>query len=232
MRVAVTARHIGAARQSGRTPARRSPGQTLVRVETVGICGSDLHLYRDELGDSHVGLLPRIMGHEFSAIVKQADPAGSALHPAIGSRCGRCSHAERVTRAATDGPTCAPACGSSASTTTARCRSCSLSRPPTSSRHPPSRRAKPHSSNPSPSRPRRQPWPGRRRRAGSSSSGRVRSGPPPPSLRRLRRRGSRRRSGRRPARAGQLVGVRGRLGRRDESSGGSPPTVDPRGRTW
>lgn len=62
-------------------PGPPQPGETLVRVETVGICGSDLHLYRDELGDSHVGLLPRIMGHEFSAIVEQADPAGSAFHP-------------------------------------------------------------------------------------------------------------------------------------------------------
>ena len=72
-------------------PARRS-----LRVETVGICGSDLHLYRDELGDSHVGLLPRIMGHEFSAVVEQIDPAGSDFQP--GDRvamwpmlpCGRC----------------------------------------------------------------------------------------------------------------------------------------------
>ena len=31
-------------------PGPPEPGQTLVRVETVGICGSDLHLYRDELG--------------------------------------------------------------------------------------------------------------------------------------------------------------------------------------
>jgi L-gulonate 5-dehydrogenase len=60
-------------------PGPPRPGQTLVRVETVGICGSDLHLYHDELGQSHAGLLPRIMGHEFSAIVDQADPAGSTL---------------------------------------------------------------------------------------------------------------------------------------------------------
>ena len=46
-------------------PCPPKPGQTLVRVETVGICGSDLHLYRDQLGDSHVGLLPRMTGHEF-----------------------------------------------------------------------------------------------------------------------------------------------------------------------
>ena len=62
-------------------PGSPEPGQTVVRVETVGICGSDLHLYRDELGDSHVGLLPRVMGHEFSAVVEQIDPAGSDFHP-------------------------------------------------------------------------------------------------------------------------------------------------------
>ncbi len=77
-------------------PSPPAPGQTVVRVETVGICGSDLHLYRNELGDSHVGLLPRIMGHEFSAVVEHVDPAGSDLRP--GDRvamwpmlpCGRC----------------------------------------------------------------------------------------------------------------------------------------------
>ena len=62
-------------------PSPPAPGQTVVRVETVGICGSDLHLYRNELGDSHVGLLPRIMGHEFSAVVEHVDPAGSDLRP-------------------------------------------------------------------------------------------------------------------------------------------------------
>ena len=97
MKVAVTTAPRSRRRSTnGRTRARPAPGQTVVRVETVGICGSDLHLYRDELGDSHVGLLPRIMGHEFSAVVEQVDPAGSDLQP--GDRvamwpmlpCGRC----------------------------------------------------------------------------------------------------------------------------------------------
>ena len=52
-------------------PGPPEPGQTLVRVETVGICGSD-HLYRDELGDSHIGLLPldhgpRVLGDRRAA---------------------------------------------------------------------------------------------------------------------------------------------------------------------
>ena len=81
MRVAVTAAPHRVLLEERSDPGPPEAGQTLVRVETVGICGSDLHLYRDELGDSHVGLLPRIMGHEFSAIVEQADPAGSVLQP-------------------------------------------------------------------------------------------------------------------------------------------------------
>ena len=81
MRVAVTAAPRSVLVEERPEPSPPGPGQTLVRVEMVGICGSDLHLYRDELGESHVGLLPRVMGHEFSAIVEQADPAGSALQP-------------------------------------------------------------------------------------------------------------------------------------------------------
>ncbi|MGY1592231.1 zinc-binding dehydrogenase [Geodermatophilus sp. SYSU D00708] len=76
-------------------PGPPGPGQTLLRVETVGICGSDLHLYRADLGPSHDGLLPRVQGHEFSAVVATADPAGG---PAVGERvavwpvlpCGEC----------------------------------------------------------------------------------------------------------------------------------------------
>ncbi|SFL44022.1 zinc-binding dehydrogenase [Geodermatophilus ruber] len=76
-------------------PGPPGPGQTLLRVETVGICGSDLHLYRADLGPSHDGLLPRVQGHEFSAVVATADPAGG---PAAGERvavwpvlpCGAC----------------------------------------------------------------------------------------------------------------------------------------------
>ncbi|WP_448608768.1 zinc-binding dehydrogenase [Geodermatophilus sp. URMC 60] len=76
-------------------PGPPGPGQTLLRVETVGICGSDVHLYRADLGPSHDGLLPRVQGHEFSAVVAAPDPAGG---PATGERvaawpvlpCGEC----------------------------------------------------------------------------------------------------------------------------------------------
>jgi threonine dehydrogenase-like Zn-dependent dehydrogenase len=81
MKVAVTAAPRRVRLEDRPEPGPPGPGQTVVRVETVGICGSDLHLYRDELGDSHAGLLPRVMGHEFSAVVEQADPDGSDLAP-------------------------------------------------------------------------------------------------------------------------------------------------------
>jgi threonine dehydrogenase-like Zn-dependent dehydrogenase len=86
------------------SPARPEPGQTLLRVEMVGICGSDLHLFHGDLGPAHEGLLPRVMGHEFSAVVAEADPTGSGPPPATRVAvwpvlaCGRCRpcRAERV----------------------------------------------------------------------------------------------------------------------------------------
>lgn len=77
-------------------PGPPGPGRTLLRVEMVGICGSDLHLFRADLGPSHDGLLPRVQGHEFSAVVAAADPTGNG--PAVGTRvavwpvrpCGAC----------------------------------------------------------------------------------------------------------------------------------------------
>ncbi|MCH0759572.1 alcohol dehydrogenase catalytic domain-containing protein, partial [Klebsiella pneumoniae] len=71
-------------------------GRTLLRVEVVGLCASDLHLYRDDLGPSHDGLFPLVQGHEFAAVVEAVDPAGSpftigdrvAVWPVTG--CGRC----------------------------------------------------------------------------------------------------------------------------------------------
>ncbi|MDY7104777.1 MAG: alcohol dehydrogenase catalytic domain-containing protein [Actinomycetota bacterium] len=82
-------------------PPAPAPGETILRIEAVGICGSDLHLYRGDLGESHHGLLPRVQGHEVSAVVEVPDPAGPApgcAELAVGDRvvvwpvvgCGRC----------------------------------------------------------------------------------------------------------------------------------------------
>ena len=77
-------------------PPPPTKGSTLLRVETVGICGSDLHFFTNELGSTHEKLFPRVQGHEFSAVVEAVDPAGSpfevgdrvAVWPVSG--CGRC----------------------------------------------------------------------------------------------------------------------------------------------
>lgn len=77
-------------------PGAPAAGETVVRVEAVGICGSDLHLLHGDLGAAHEGLLPRVQGHEFSAVVEVADPSGGG--PAVGARvavwpvlpCGDC----------------------------------------------------------------------------------------------------------------------------------------------
>ena len=96
MRAAVT-QGLGAVLVEDRpAPGGPAAGETVLRVEAVGICGSDLHLLHGDLGAAHEGLLPRVQGHEFSAVVEAADPAGDG--PAVGTRvavwpvlaCGEC----------------------------------------------------------------------------------------------------------------------------------------------
>jgi L-iditol 2-dehydrogenase len=70
------------------------PGEVLLRVSAVGICGSDLHWFGEaSIGDAQISD-PLVLGHEFSAVVEQP---GSDLHgqlvavdPAI--PCLRCEY--------------------------------------------------------------------------------------------------------------------------------------------
>lgn len=57
-------------------PGPPGPGQVLLGVTAVGICGSDLHSYKDaRIGD--VALEgPLILGHEFAGVVEAAGPDG------------------------------------------------------------------------------------------------------------------------------------------------------------
>lgn len=50
-------------------------GEILVRVKRVGICGTDMHIFR---GTQPYLSYPRIMGHEIAGVVAEA-PTGSAL---------------------------------------------------------------------------------------------------------------------------------------------------------
>lgn len=72
---------------------KRNADEVLIRVRRVGICGTDMHIFR---GTQPYLSYPRIMGHEVAGEVVEA-PAGSRLEP--GNQvyvmpylsCGRCS---------------------------------------------------------------------------------------------------------------------------------------------
>jgi L-iditol 2-dehydrogenase len=82
-------------------PGPPPPGSVLLRVEVVGICGSDLHTYRHAMiGDTRLAG-PLIPGHEFAGVLEQVpdDTRGGDGQPLVpGARvavdpahpCGRC----------------------------------------------------------------------------------------------------------------------------------------------
>jgi 2-desacetyl-2-hydroxyethyl bacteriochlorophyllide A dehydrogenase len=55
----------------------RQPGEVLLRVKRVGVCGTDLHIFT---GHQPYLDYPRVMGHELSGVVEEAD-ADSGLAP-------------------------------------------------------------------------------------------------------------------------------------------------------
>lgn len=87
-------------------PGPPGPGQVLLRVKAVGVCGSDLHTYRHaRIGDTRLEG-PLILGHEFAGVVEAVgegalDGDFQPLEP--GTRvavdpaqpCGRCELCER-----------------------------------------------------------------------------------------------------------------------------------------
>src|SRR3954468_7756323 len=52
------------------------PGQARVRIEAVGLCGSDYHLFTGEIGSTsvHGPQFPKIQGHEVSAVIEELGP--------------------------------------------------------------------------------------------------------------------------------------------------------------
>jgi L-iditol 2-dehydrogenase len=55
-------------------PPGPGPGQALIRVQSVGLCGSDLHYYRDgRIGPSLAGE-PLVLGHEFAGEIVALGP--------------------------------------------------------------------------------------------------------------------------------------------------------------
>lgn len=50
------------------------PGTVLVRLHTVGVCGSDIHMWHDSQSRSSVGVLPVTLGHEAAGVVATVGP--------------------------------------------------------------------------------------------------------------------------------------------------------------
>lgn len=73
-----------------------SPGELLVRIETAGICHSDLSV----VDGNRPRPLPMLLGHEAAGIVEEIGPGGSDI--AVGTRvvmtflprCGICAHCQ------------------------------------------------------------------------------------------------------------------------------------------
>jgi L-iditol 2-dehydrogenase len=72
------------------------PGEVLVEIHSVGICGSDVHYYRHGRIGDHVVVDPMVLGHEAGGTVVGLGPDVTTL--AVGQRvsvepgvpCGRC----------------------------------------------------------------------------------------------------------------------------------------------
>jgi len=63
---------------------RPGPAEVLVRVGSCGVCGSDVHLYKEgRIGDAVVSE-PHILGHEFGGVVEQA--GSPEFEPLVGKK--------------------------------------------------------------------------------------------------------------------------------------------------
>jgi L-iditol 2-dehydrogenase len=76
-------------------PAAPGPGEVLLGVTAVGICGSDLHYYREGGLGGLVPEQPLILGHEFAGRIEAVGPdvtlpVGTRVAVEPGRVCGRC----------------------------------------------------------------------------------------------------------------------------------------------
>ncbi len=78
-------------------PPDPGPGEVLVRIRSVGICGSDMHWYLEGGIGSHQAVYPQVLGHEPAGEivatghgVSLATGSRVAVEPAI--TCGHCEH--------------------------------------------------------------------------------------------------------------------------------------------
>jgi L-iditol 2-dehydrogenase len=85
----------GDLRQHDEPGPKPGPGELLVRVNTVGICGSDLHWFGEAgIGDAKLQK-PLVLGHEFSGVIAEGARQGQrvAVDPAV--PCHTCEFCQR-----------------------------------------------------------------------------------------------------------------------------------------
>ena len=74
------------------------PGEVLLRIQRIGVCGSDVHVYH---GKHPYTKYPVVQGHEFSATVEALGPGVTGLAPGIKVTsmpqivCGECAPCRR-----------------------------------------------------------------------------------------------------------------------------------------
>lgn len=73
------------------------PGQVLIGIRAVGICGSDVHYYEEfGMGPAYQMTEPQILGHESSGVILEVGEGVTRLHPGDrvtiepGETCGHC----------------------------------------------------------------------------------------------------------------------------------------------
>lgn len=69
------------AEKNAREP-EAGPGEALIRMERIGVCGSDFHAFA---GKHPIYTYPRVLGHELSGVVVEIPANDSGIHP--GDRC-------------------------------------------------------------------------------------------------------------------------------------------------
>ena len=75
-----------------------APGEVLVKVEYVGICGSDLHYFESGRIGDYVVKPPFVLGHEAGGVVVETGEGVTDLAPGDrvalepGKTCGHCEH--------------------------------------------------------------------------------------------------------------------------------------------
>src|SRR6202000_1888870 len=88
---AVSLTGAGRAQVADVAEPKRLPGELLLKVEMVGLCGTDLNSFR---GRNPLVTFPRVIGHEIAATTVEGSarvPAGTRVTVSPYTSCGTCS---------------------------------------------------------------------------------------------------------------------------------------------